>query len=489
MDILDKSFFYSSKIGFEFEFYSSFSKVEIAEKLGKELGKTIKVFNRYHSNFKPNSNVFKLESDFSGGAKMVELITGPMNYFECIPILIRILKWIDKYGYTDDKCAFQFSLDFDREKYPPMIEFRNLNPLKFILSLDEDYIWKRFPNRKGCLYAKSIKRITPINKFVKGGKDVMIDRNSYSVHTEKNMGVNLLKLEQGYIEVRYMGGKDYQKKYVDIKEIIDYIIKNTFEVLKSNDSFNKDEIDELKKIIDEIYKSSETFLDADAFMQNYPDLKVFVDLKNDPQIIKSYFNDIRDILYHLIVDNGISSGYLNYDTQISKYQMKDGITDKANLLKNIDIIDCEISGNIANCRIFGSKLDGCQIENSSFVSNNDIKNSKISDCDLNPSNYFENCYIDAKDKDINCKVVGGIIRSGYIGRGADISTTTEIVPETMDAKGKKDKMIQGSFFPDRNYPELPEPDDEFIDLNDKKPSFDINTLHTSRNTNTNNTFR
>ena len=488
MDILDKSFFYSARIGFEFEFYSKFTKGEISEKLGKYIGKTIKVFDRYHSKFKPNSNVFKLESDFSGGVKMVELVTGPMNYFEAIPLLIRILKWIDQYGYTDEKCAFQFGLDFDRDKYPPMIEFKNLNPLKFVLSIDENFIWKRFPRRKGCLYAKSIKRITPVNKFVKGGKDIMLDRNSYSVHTEKNMGVNLLKLEEGYMEVRYMGGEDYQKKYVEIKEIMDYIIGTTFEVLKNNDSFSQDEIDELKEIIDEIYKSSETFLDSEAFIRNYPDLKVFIDLRNDPQIIKSYFNSLRDILYHIIVDNGISSGYLNYDTQISKYQLKDGKTNKANLLKELDLIDCTISGNISHCRLFGCKLDGCQIEDSSFVANNDVMNSKVTNCDLNQGSEFSHCYIDARDKDVNCKIIGGIIRSGYIGRGAEVSDTTEIIPELLDAKGKKDKMSGRNEFIDRNYSDS-KSDDEFLNLNDKDAEFNANKLYPNRNSNTNNIFR
>lgn len=489
MDILDKSFFYSARIGFEFEFYSKFTKSEIADKLGRYIGKTIKVFHRYHSRFKPTSSVFKLESDFSGGVKMVELVTGPMNYFEAIPLLIRILKWIDEFGYTDEKCAFQFGLDFDREKYPLMTEFRNLNPLKFILSIDEDFIWKRFPERKGNLYAKSIKRITPINKFVKGGKDIMLDRNSYSVHTEKNMGINLLKLEQGYMEVRYLGGKDYQKKYVDIKEVMDYIINKTFEVLKHNDTFTNSEVDELKKIIDEVYKSSSTFLDAESFLSNYPDLRVFIDLRNDPQIIKSYFNSIRDILYHVIVDNGITEGYLNYDTQISRYQLKDGKTKKANLLLDLDLIDCEISGNIARCRIFGCELDGCQVEDSSFVTNSDVKSSKITSCDLNVGNKFVNCYIDAKDKDVNCEIEGGILRSGFIGKAAEISDTTEIVSELLDAKGKKDKMTSRNLFPDRNYPEVESPDDEFLDLNDKKASFNPEKIYPSRNTNTNNTFR
>ena len=124
---------------------------------------------------------------------MVELITGPMDYFEAIPVLIRILKWIDKNGYTNDKCALQFGLSFDRLKYPELIDLKNLNPLKFVLGYDEEYVWSRFPERRGSLYAKSIKRIIPANKFIRKYDGTIADRNSYVVYTEKNMGINLTK--------------------------------------------------------------------------------------------------------------------------------------------------------------------------------------------------------------------------------------------------------------------------------------------------------
>jgi hypothetical protein len=296
----------------------------------------------------------------------------------------------------------------------------------------------------------------------------MVDRNSYSVHTEKNMGVNLLKLSDGYIEVRYIGGEDYQKNYIGIKEIIDYIVGVTFETLKNNDNFAPKEVEELSKIISEVYKSSENFVDADSFMRNYPELKVMIDLKSSPQIIKSYFNTLKDMIYHLVVDNGITDCYLNYDTELSKFQIKDAQTKKANLLKDLDIIDSRISGNISNCRIFGSDLAGCQVEDSSFVINSNVINSKVTNCDLNPNNTFENCYIDSREKEISCKVIGGIIRSGYISDSAEISDETEVVSDMLDAKGKKDKMANQDLFPDRNYPDAAHPDEGFVNLNDKK---------------------
>ncbi len=485
MKILDQNFFYSAKIGFEFEFMSNFTRSEIAQSIGNEIGKEVKLFKRYHSRFKPTRDVFKLEPDFSGGTKMVELITGPMDYFEAIPVLIRILKWIDQNGFTNDKCALQFGLSFDRLKYPELIDLKNLNALKFVLGYDEEFVWNRFPERRGSLYAKSIKRIIPANKFIRKYDGSIGDRNSYVVYTEKNMGINLTKLEEGYIEVRYMGGTDYQKKYTEIKEIIDYTITHTFKTLLQNDTLNQKETSDLSSLISKLYKETESFIDPEAFVRNYPDLHVTVDLREDLQIIKTYFHEIRDILYNLIVENQITSGFLNYDTQISRYQLKDGKTAKANIIKNLDLVECEIEGNVAKCRAFGCKFKNCQIEDSDLVMNNEIEDSKILDCDLGLGNTVNNSYIDSKDKEISCSVIGGIIRSGYITTIAEISNTTEVISNDADGKskgkGKGEKFLKNVVFPDRNYEGQVGPTDGFSDENNSMPSISINRLYKNNN--------
>lgn len=471
MKLLDQNFFYATKIGFEFEFMSSFHREEIAEKLGENLGKQIKVFRRYHSKFSPTRDIFKLEPDFSGGLKMVELVTGPMDYYEAIPVLIRILKWIDENGYTTDKCALQFSLSFDRDKFPSLIDIKNLNPLKFVLGFDEDFVWKRFPERRGSLYAKSIKRVTPSNRFIRSFKDPMSDRNSYSVYVEKNMGVNLTKLKDGYAEVRYMGGTDYQKKYTEVKEIIDYVVEYTFNCLLQNDTLDQKQTSILSELISKSHKETETFIDPDSFMKNYPEFHVTVDLREDIQILKTYFNETKEILYNLIVDNQITKGFLNYDTQISRYQLKDAETNRANIIKDLDLIECKIEGNISRCRIFGCDIKNSQIEDSSFVMNNDIEDSKITDCDLSFSNVVINSYIDTKEREIGCEVIGGIIRSGYVTQTASISKETEVISSTGDikgkGKGKGDKMLKAEVFPDRNYDPNISPGDRFTNFNNR----------------------
>jgi uncharacterized protein YcbK (DUF882 family) len=72
----------------------------IVESLSKLLGKKVVLSSRYHSKIPVTQDTFKLEPDYSGGSKMNELITGPMPYAEAMPVLIKVLRWIDENGWT-----------------------------------------------------------------------------------------------------------------------------------------------------------------------------------------------------------------------------------------------------------------------------------------------------------------------------------------------------------------------------------------------------
>ena len=137
----------SSVIGFEFEFFTNELKGKTAESLGKLLNKKVVVSEKYHSNVPVDGNNFKLEPDYSGGSKMVEFITGPLPYNEAIPIMIKTLQWIDQNGWTNDRCAFQFSVSFDKFRPEIKEKLENLDKLKFVLGLDEGRIYQKFGNR------------------------------------------------------------------------------------------------------------------------------------------------------------------------------------------------------------------------------------------------------------------------------------------------------------------------------------------------------
>jgi hypothetical protein len=282
------------------------------------------------------------------------------------------------------------------------------------------------------------------------------------------MGINFLKLPEGYFEVRYLGGNDYQKKYTSIKEVIDYIITYTFQTLQSNSLFTDNDLKVLKSSLSEIYKNASTFNDPETFQKNYPHLNVMIDLRSDPQILRTFFLNLREVLYDIIVENNVKEGLVNYDSNLGKYQLKNIKTTRAYLLKDYDILESEITGNLLNCRIFSTKIYDSSLEDCDLITSNDIYRSKIMYSDIMFSNSVHDSYIDNKSKEINCEVFGGIIRSGYIGKLSTLSPDTEVVKDAEDdkkMKGSSKKML----FPNRNDVQSQRLDDIFKD-NNTKPS-------------------
>ena len=240
----------SSVIGFEFEFYTNLLKGQAAESLGKLIKKKVIVSEKYHSKIPVDANNFKLEPDYSGGSKMMELITGPLAYNEAMPILIKILNWIDENGWTTDRCAFQFSVSFDKSRRDVKDKIENMDKLKFVLGLDEGFIYSRFGSREKNVYAKSIKKVVPRNRFSILENIQSIDPKMYRVPEDKYYGVNFTKTPQGYIEFRYLGNRDYQKKTKEIREVIDYIILYLYDILSHRiKGYTKDDLAVLQKMM------------------------------------------------------------------------------------------------------------------------------------------------------------------------------------------------------------------------------------------------
>ena len=85
---------HSSKIGFEFEFFSNENMDLTRQSLSESLNKKIRIEEKAHSDFVPSEETFKLEPDNSGGTGMIEMVTGPLPFVEAKLIMAKTLKWI-----------------------------------------------------------------------------------------------------------------------------------------------------------------------------------------------------------------------------------------------------------------------------------------------------------------------------------------------------------------------------------------------------------
>lgn len=442
----------SSRAGIEFEFFSELKPSKVAQELSRALGKkvTIPIVVRefdtkdkgtYHSDLEPTSTLFKLERDFSGGKDMYELITGPLVYEEARLIIIKMLTWIKEKGWTDSKCAIHLNLSFDYFKAKLKTNLMSLNVLKFVLGFDESFVYDRFPNRRDSVYAKSIYNVYPLSRFVFFDSPDRIDKNDYVVPHSKYFGVNFTKLPKDYLEFRYLGGENYERKTYSILEILDFFVTKLYSSLQQGDSYTPDEKSRLHKILKAQKKAVLAFTDPVDFLLTYPDLKVTVDMKGDIEILKAYWTKIREKLFDLVVDSGLRKGHFNYDTDFSAYQLRDGVMKKANDVEEMELFDCEISGAIINSQLYRCKINSSRLDKCKLMEVNEVRGSKVENTTIFPGNELYNCYIKNADEVIEGKIVGGVIRQGILGRDVEISKETLIVDVTgADKKNQESYM-------------------------------------------------
>ena len=434
----------AGKLGIEFEFYSNLKDVvETARSIGKYIGKRIVVpmalsdINNpkplYHSPIVPTDAVFKLEPDYSGGKKMCELVTGPMKYSEARNVIIKMFEWISNNGYTNERCSIHANISIDGVALPTLSTINDMNILKFILSFDEDRIYDVFPGRKDSVYSRSIKEIRANKASMFLSKDCSIyNKQIFRVPDEKYYGVNFLKAEKGYLEYRYMGGADYEKKTKKILDLIDYYIGHLHEVLNFV-QFNDSEIRQFKKLVAKQNKFSEGFVKYAEFKKVFPKINVTYDMGNNDDILEAMWGNLRDKLFEMIMTGGMTKGDFNYDSEIGRFQLKD-TTLRNCKVTDVEFINCEIEGVLERCAFFECKLKNSRFTYCNFAKDNVVDFSKVAESPLHASNVLNDCFIENKTNVINCEVNRGVIRNGEIGKLAKVSKETMIVEQKEPAE-------------------------------------------------------
>ncbi len=438
-------------VGLEIEFYSKLSRKEIARLLGPHIKKKIIPSNAFHGKTEVSQHKFKVEADYSGGIYMNEIITGVMPYEEARIVLIRILNWINKNGWTDERTAIQFNISFDKSKIDLVGNIESINRLKYVLGFDEKYVYERFPKRRNNIYARSINQVYPTNRFIYNDRPIEPNPNHYHLPGDKYYGINFAKVAKGYLEVRYMGGRGYEKKLKEILEIISYTGLFTYDVLQSPNTYSVAETTTLNRILREYKKVVTSFSDLEAFFYNYPNIKISVDLKTHIEVLKTYWTTIRDKLFDLIVMSGLKKGKLNYDADVAKFQLKDAICRKAFPLDGMEIFDSKLQGNITNCDLYNCEIRNAHLLDCNLYRNNKVSKSRIITTPIHYNNETTDCFIDNRRYIINGVVDMGIIRSGEVGALAKISSDTEIIQgavsylagEEKEKGKKKEKEIKG----------------------------------------------
>ena len=418
-----------SQVGFEFEFFmKDLSYYKTLELMNQYLN-PIKVwgFKHYHSDFKPDSENFKIEPDLSGGQNMVELVTGPMSYLEAKFYLIKILKFIQLYGYTTEKSSIHFNISFlegvDKN-------LNDLNILKLILMVDEDEIYRVYPTRKNNVYAKTVKKVIPFKEYDFNNIPIDVVKNNLRLPSDKYYGINFSHInnpkQTQRLEFRYIGGKGYEKNIGQILYFLDRFIIDVHDSIDAQ--FTDIDIQQLEEYLDQNISNFKNFSKYDNFIVEFPSVSLQVDQFYNYDTVNAYYDKIFPKI-HTLIDSteNLKDCIINYVTSTQTIEVIDAYVKATQNIKDIDFINCRIGDGIfESCQFINSEVDNSQLIKSKVTGSN-INHSKVLNCNVEASELTDCFFMGGY---LNADMIAGIFRSGKLGPYANISSDTKIVSDT-----------------------------------------------------------
>ena len=412
-------------MGIEFEFYSNLDLEDTRKKLADLLGRKIRLEDKAHSDFQPSSEEFKMEPDMSGGKGLIELVTGPIPYRNARIMVIKMLSWISENGYTNDRASIHINLSFDKKYLEDPALISKINVLKFILDFDEQQVYRFFPNREKSAYAKSIKWVMPKWEAYHFDPN-QIASNNFKFADTKYYGINFSKKEKNYLEFRYLGGADYEKKAEQILYLTERFLQQMWNA--ANDQrFTPENKIELQRILNKNRPVMEMLKDYSKVSEHWPKIKILVDLQDTPILIRVHWERFKTRVMDLIVNGSMTEGTINYDSDYGAVQVKDGKFPTVYLLENFEFIDCELAGNLTNCSFYNCDVSGSAVMWGSLYRGTKIKDSKVESSYTHGSCELTNCYVAGRDTMFKGKMIGGIFREGFITNDTRFDGTEVVV--------------------------------------------------------------
>jgi hypothetical protein len=380
----------NARIGVEFEFYSDKSIKQTAKEIGSLLSKRIRIEDKAHSDFVPTDKEFKIEPDMSGGQKLMELVTGSLPYSAARLCIIRVSQWINENGYTDDRSSIHLNISFENDKGGKH-RIEKMNVLKFILDFDEKLVFEIFPKRENSTYAKSIKFVIPNEEtFVYEGGNINSD--NFIFPNSKYYGINFEKRIKNYLEFRYIGGKNWDKKTNKILYLLDNFIVQLWNSTKDSIFTDLNKL-ELKKVLSDNSDIIESRSNWKNIEKKWKNIEFTVDFHKDPTIIDLYWDKLKRNVIRLFTHGSITKGHINYDSDTGRLQIKDGELSYCVSLEGYDFVDCNIKGEFSLCDVFGGTIENSDVKDCNFYNDAKIVSSKLKSCYINRTVLVKDSYI------------------------------------------------------------------------------------------------
>jgi hypothetical protein len=409
----------SCYVSFDIDFYCKFSIDKVAEKFGIILKERIEVVDE--KNFEPSEGRFYIVKSYGYGKERYRFYTDNLIYSRARIVLISAFGVIKEFGYTDSSCIVDVNISFD--KNISNLDIRKLNILKFVLEFNEEMAFRFFPSQKDSIYVKSIKNISPENKFYRSESANLRDFN-YVLPNMKFFGVVFDRVKDGVLKFRYIGGEKYEYKITEALDLIGIYIDFIKKVL-FDPAYSQKNKDDFKKIIKQSDKLLLAYESSTKFRELYPDIKLTIDMDENDQILKSKYVKFRDDIFDLLAASDITKGEINYDSALSKIQAQN-LKGHIYEIEDWEFVNCELSIEFAkNCNFFECVLTDSSISRSNIYRYSKVKKSKMKDTYINRTCEVTDTFISGEQSMVDGKIVRGKIIGGRIGNHSQISPETE----------------------------------------------------------------
>lgn len=307
-----------------------------------------------------------------------------------------------------------------------LLEGRNnvtsrIDLLKLALAFDENEVERQFPGRVGAGFTQSIKEFRTSSEVMRGA-----DMSSFLVAEGSERGIDVTRLKDGYVRMKYVGGKGYESNATGALSIVEQFARALTLAYTEPRSYTPLEKREFARIVAESQTAAGRCRDYAAFKGSYPDLVLTSDLSEDAA--RGIFPRIREKLTALMDGCDVrpieGKGRINYDPERGMLQLQECAV-KVRKASYIDLHRCNIEGGrMHRCQLFESTcrdslLDCC------YTLETEVSGSTLVDCYLDDHSVVTESVLDGMLTAVRCGVARSVIRNGRIERGADV-TESEI---------------------------------------------------------------
>lgn len=410
----------NSLVGFEIYGIFKYDDDELLEVLRNILNRDITFSNVEFKLLEPTDNTAVLMKD--GTYSVVK--TPKYSYFEAMFVMPKILELTKQLKETKNTYIY-FNIGFNEE----FCNLSNLNITKFIFDFNEDSVYKNIGDSTVNGDMKRITEIKPTKyEDVQDKVQKQIESLKFMDDEESIYGITFDKLNIGTVTFKYARNIKYKDKWEGILKSLNHTITTLYNCTVSNE-LTDEHIKKLEKLNDQYAEYEKSFRCYELFKEKYKSIKITSDLNDDKMVIDVIFPSIKEKLFDLVVCNSIKTAEINYDSDLSRFQIKEITLKGCYHINNIDIVESEIQNcYIKDCDIYDTKITNSNIVNCNLFGYGDCKDSK-----------FKNCFISRNIELKDCDVTGKLGKMGGTMKGGSLKNTT-IITDSADIADDVEKI-------------------------------------------------